>query len=92
VVEHEGLDFEEIEPGRILGTMTINHIWFHVEGIRVKESDENGQQFDGPDERDSSGPTVLDNMFAFDQEGPFQTIEIEGFPGDWVLFITPFKS
>jgi len=87
-----GEDFEEIEPGRILGGMTVNGAGFHAEAIRVRENAEGIQEFDGPDSLSSEGPGVLDNMFGYDQDGPFQTVRIDGFPGRWVLFITPHKD
>ena len=92
--------FEEVDPGRLLGGLTINGVGFHAEAVRVRVNSAGLQEFDYKDEPftgDGSEPFpvgqgILDNMYAFDAEGPWQTIEIEGFPGDWVLFITPHKD
>ena len=79
----------------LLGFVRIAGAHFHVELISVEQvepEDEDNETFAGY--RPTLDPykrleTLLDAMEADDS---FQTIELPGFPGEWVLHIYPFGN
>ena len=71
------------EPGYAIGSCTIAGTMFHVEALRVKR-DENDCQIGSDDPHDRYA-----DVCALD-ENAFQTIEIHGLEGDWVLWVRPF--
>jgi hypothetical protein len=56
----------------------------HIYAVRVNDDDEPQEAVHDPCHR-------LDSLYQMDEPGePFQSIEIDGFPGRWVLVISPY--
>lgn len=74
----------ECEPNCYLGQTKIAGTLFHVELVRVREDDDSMQvPFDDT--------TRLDDLDAVAQpDGPFDTIEVPGLEGEYVLYLYPF--
>lgn len=74
-------DREDEEPTRLLAGALIHRVPFHVQAVRVKR---NGAgvlvAFHSDDD------TELDTAFALDDDACPQVVEIEGFPGEWVVY------
>jgi hypothetical protein len=70
----------------MLGTLRIYGVNHHVTAIQVTDDDEGYQTA----VNDPYGR--LDDAYAADADGIFQTVEIPGYPGEWVLHITPYKD
>jgi len=57
----------------------------------VKDHEEHGTQVcDAPVGRDTDCPHEIFRDIQRLDEGAFKTIEVPGYPGDWVLVIQPF--
>lgn len=68
----------------MLSVIQLYGVRHHVTAIQVK-CDVNDYQVAVNDPYDR-----LDDAYAGDSDGVFQTIEIPGFKGRWVLHITPY--
>lgn len=84
----------EVSPGRLLGHVDITFgkgqfTSFHCELIRV-EADASGEQIASSSHEETQERWM--DMCNFDMQGAFETITVDGFEGDWVMFITPFIS
>jgi hypothetical protein len=75
----------ETDPNaRLLGTVRINDVSFHVEAIQIKPDKEGAQQ--------SAAPEVHENFneiySGIGAEGPLRTIEYNG--KEYAVFIYPY--
>lgn len=72
-------------PTRLLGHVRILGCDFHAEAFLTEGPEGNLVRLDDPDD--------LDHLAAVSGgEGEFQTVEIPGFPGRWVVAIYPFEA
>lgn len=88
-------NFRQINPGRLLGNCTAFGGNFHVEALRIRWDDTEGQQTwqaELDQEDFETNDEILCDLYRLDPEGPFTTVEIPGFEGEWVLFMYPFKD
>ena len=89
-------NIQQCPDGYLLGTTTIASVDFHCLFIRVRQNEDTGEQFvdlptdeDGEvDDRECIGQ-IWEDMCGLD-EGPFQTIQVPGYEGTWVLVIHPY--
>lgn len=81
-----GFEPVDHDRGRMLGRMIIFGVYHHVEAIRVTK-DEHGRQVAAS----IFGKRAYNALCQVD-EGPFQTVEIPGHQGEWVLVIAPFNE
>jgi hypothetical protein len=69
----------------LLGQTHVFGVLFHVWFIRVKEDDEVQVGYDDPHNR-------LDDIYGLDEDGgSFNTVEVPGFEGDYVMVVYPGK-
>lgn len=87
----DGLRLEHLRPfdldeeDNLLGSAYIAGAVFHVELISVTKGD--GEQ---EATRDPHG-RLADYLDAINPDGGFQTIELQGLPGQWVLIVYPMS-
>lgn len=74
------------DEDHLYGTVELLGTSFHVEAIKVTETEGEGQAAT----RDPHDK--LDDLFRLCGEGAFHTVQIRDHPGDWVLYITPFQQ
>lgn len=67
---------------RILSTLKLGDVWFHVEGVAVVDDN-----FGCQTATSAIGAEQLNALFDIGGEGAFQTAEIDGV--EYVLFLTP---
>jgi hypothetical protein len=68
----------------LIGGLRIGSVNFHAEAIRVHEVEDIQEATNDPNHR-------LDDLSSLCGDGAFETVEIDGFPGRWVVYITPFQ-
>lgn len=83
-IEIRGL--EESSPGVLFGTTSILGGNFHVSCISVRDKEQSTQVVVGGQEAEER----MTDLVHMDPGGPFESVELEGFPGEWVIVITPF--
>ena len=84
----ETVDLEEVEPGYLLGSMSILGILHHVELIAVADHDETGFQQGIDIDEYGSNYQRIEDLLTFTEGEPMQTVEIDG--KDYVCVIHPF--
>lgn len=73
-------------PGRLVSSIQLFGGDYHVNAYRVKVEADGMMVFDSDED-----PDVLDAIYrATVSEGPFETVKIPGFVGDYILLISPF--
>ena len=77
----------EDEGNRLLGTVKLFGMNFHAEFLRVGVFGECQMGVGSGGCHD-----VFEKLMAFDDDGAFQTFQLPGFDGDWVLVIAPYKE
>lgn len=81
----EIVGFKEVEPGRLLGSLTFDGGYTqHVEAIRTT-SDQDGLRAFSDDHEE-----IFDLLTELCGEGGFTTCEIPGHEGQWVIYNTPY--
>ena len=77
------------DPGYLIGVVTIAGVDFHAEAVRVRdEQDEDALLQIAADPGLNS--SRLDRLHELGGDDAFSTISIPGFPGRYVLWITPY--
>ena len=74
----------ESQPGYLHGAILIAGTWFHAEAVRVVDDPADGQR-----------PDIEDNWMYVEsmmKDDALFTVKIPNHPGDWVLWITPFRT
>ena len=78
---------KEAEEDYILGRAEFGEMPFHVEAVRVLETDDGIQVA-----TTEMNERRLDALHHAHGDGAFQTVEIPGHEGYWVLWITPYLT
>jgi hypothetical protein len=78
---------EQVNEGRLECTTHILDVYMHVIFLRVKENANHIQVVDGH----PLAHKMYDKLCEIDPGGPFQTVQIEGHEGEWVMILTPFQ-
>lgn len=80
---------ETREPGYLIGTVTIAGIDFHCEAVRVRDEQDNDALLQvAADE--GMNQSRLDKLHELAGDDAFQTVQLDGHAGHYVLWITPF--
>jgi hypothetical protein len=66
------------------GSITLWGVNFHVTGVQVETVGDMQKAVNDPHKR-------LDDIYAMDPEGIFQTVRLDDFEGEWVVGISPYK-
>lgn len=79
------------ETGYRLGALYICGVRFHVEALRITETEEGGQV---PAILNTENISRLDDLFRLSNgmSGAFSTITLPDTPGNWILWITPMPT
>lgn len=77
------------EPGYLIGTVTIAGVDFHAEAVRVRD-EQDGDALLQVAADPGLNESRLDQLHQLGGDDAFSTISIPGFPGWYVLWITPF--
>jgi hypothetical protein len=77
------------EPGYLIGTVTIAGVDFHAEAVRVRDEQDGDALLQVAADR-GLNESILDRLHELGGPDAFSTISIPGFPGSYVLWITPF--
>ena len=84
-IEIRGLT--EVNDGRLDATMHILNILMHVTFLRVRTNENHIQVVDGH----PFAQNTYDRLCSMVPGGPFQTVQLAGRDGEWVMIITPFQ-
>lgn len=86
IIERTDLQFREAWTDYLHASMTIAGTPFHVEAVKVH----------APGTESVQTATVEENDHLITEwlgrDGPFHTVKIDGFPGDWIVRITPYRD
>lgn len=85
-ITEELLNLEPTCPGVLGGVVMILGTPMHVTLVRVATV--GGVQ----DAQPIDGATHYDALAACDPGGAFQTTQLDGYEGDWVMYLTPFQE
>lgn len=91
------LHIHEEEEGLLYGALFIAGVGACAVFVRVKwraddgttNEDYNGEQVPWNEEEDSTAYSWWDDLVHTGIEGVFETVQVPGFPGHYVVFITP---
>lgn len=84
-------EFKEEEPGYLLGTMTINGQFHHMEALRVVDVDGMQEVWQPEDKEWNNNHQRMDGIQAY-YDGYYLPTEVDGFPGEYVIIITPYAN
>lgn len=88
---------EEVPERALLGEVEFFGQWFHVQAIRVERAPAGeqrvyllpGDTIDDPGDVWHDLDNMLDRLCAAEGVGAFQTVQLPGREGEWVLWIVP---
>lgn len=80
----------EVEPGYLLGTITINKVMHHMEAIRAFSN--NGMlEVWHPEDGESNNEERMDALQAY-YDGHYHLTTFEGFEGQYAVVIFPYAD
>jgi len=92
--------WETPEPSYMLGNLEILGVSHHIELVRVMQDERTGRLRAWRASDDPAGLTPdnaanvqrLENLFDFCGANSLATVQVPGFPGDWVAWVTPYYA